>query len=495
MRITVRTVSAVLLILLAAGCSSVGETAAPDAENGSVPVPEEAAAEAETEDPYELITALTTEDFGGYTFSILGEIMRDHYESEELNGDALNDAVYKRNLDVGERYGVELTYDLRDWKTAPGIIRNTVSAGDGAYDLATATHLNLGGNLTGGHFLPWNDAEAVDMTRPYYVAAANRTYSIGTGTMLLFGDFMDSNINNCWVFVFNKKLTADYGLEDAALYQSVDDGKWTVDRFLSLVSDIYEDVDGGGERDQGDVYGFVTDIYGSVDSFSRTMGLSAISKDENNYPYLDFYGETTVDAYGTLYRIWYETTGIWGKYSAFAQTTGSFITDRAVFSNNLMITLYDDNMRSMESDYGILPYPKYFPEADHYSTYLDGTFSAQMLLVTLDAESVRRTGVITEALNAYSRQYVVPALYDNALKGKAARDPDSARMIDLVMAGREFSFDSFDESNFPLSPNRILRTNIGAGKNDITALYRSAEKTANKWIDKMVGQFEESYGG
>ena len=47
----------------------------------------------------------------------------------------------------------------------------------------------------------------------------------------------------------------------------------------------------------------------------------------------------------------------------------------------------------------------------------------------------------------------------------------------------------------PLSPNRILRTNIGAGKNDITALYRSAEKTANKWIDKMVGQFEESYGG
>ena len=75
-----------------------------------------------------------------------------------------------------------------------------------------------------------------------------------------------------------------------------------------------------------------------------------------------------------------------------------------------MITLYDDNMRSMESDYGILPYPKYFPEADHYSTYLDGTFSAQMLLVTLDGEAIRRCGVITEALNAYSRQYVVPAL-------------------------------------------------------------------------------------
>jgi len=149
-------------------------------------------------------------------------------------------------------------------------------------------------------------------------------------------------------------------------------------------------------------------------------------------------------------------------------------------------------MRDMEDDYGILPTPKYQAEDPGYSTHLDGTFSAQMIMVSQPESEFERTGTITEALNAYSRQIVVPAIYDTALKVKVTRDEGSTRMIDYALEGRKFSFDSFDESSFKLSPVNVLRSNIQGKKDSITSYYESNKSSCEKWIEDMVKAFEES---
>ena len=82
----------------------------------------------------------------------------------------------------------------------------------------------------------------VNLTQPYYVQDANHAYSIGGHVKLLFGDFMDSNIKKAYVMLFNKRLTEEYGIE--GLYETVDDGKWTIDYFSNLVKDIHNDLNG-----------------------------------------------------------------------------------------------------------------------------------------------------------------------------------------------------------------------------------------------------------
>ena len=444
--------------------------------------------EAPSEEAFSYLTGLPVADYNGYKFRICGEIMRDHYDSEELDGEVINDAIYRRNHDVEEKYNISIEYTLFDWQSGDDNIKKVILAGENAYDLLTCTHLYLGDLMMRGSFLDWKTIPYVDMTKIYYVQSANDTYSISTVQPLLFGDYLDSSINCTWVFVFNKRLADQYGI--SGLYETVDDGRWTIDYLTETIKDTQSDLNGDSVFDENDFYGLAIDKYGSVDSFVRAFEMSAIKKDENNYPILDFYNEHTVNAYTRLYNLYYNTSGAYTQYGAFAATGGSFIPGKAIFSNNLMITLYGAEMRDMQDDYGILPYPKLEESQSGYYSYLDGTFSAMMLGITTPSENIEMCGMITEALNAYSREYVLPALYDTSLKLKASRDEDSMRMLDILLEGRRFSFDSFDEGGFKFSPNNALRANIQNKKDSISSFCEKNMKSAQKWVDKIIAQYE-----
>ena len=63
-----------------------------------------------------------------------------------------------------------------------------------------------------------------------------------------------------------------------------------------------------------------------------------------------------------------------------------------------------------------------------------------MFVVPVDVKDPDMTSVITEALCAESYKIVVPTFYDKALKTKAARDDDSAEMIDMIRDGLVFDW-------------------------------------------------------
>lgn len=449
------------------------------------------ATEAET-GPAETSVAdmLAKGNFQGHNFTVLGEIMRDYYFAEELNGEVINDAVYNRNTAVEELYNITLDYNLVEWKQATPTIKNLTAADDNAYDLFTATHLYLGSVITGGCFQNWSNIAGVSTDSVWYVRAANETYSIGDNMMLLFGDFLESNVRNSWCMVFNKPKAENYNLPD--LYETVDSGKWTIDYLMIITKDIISDLDGDGKMTQTDFYGFATDKYAGIDSFSRTCGLSAISKNEKNYPVLDFYDDNTVAAFEKIVQLYYENTGTLVFDGAFGHIDAVFAEGNAVIANTMIIFLMGDKMRAMKDDYGVLPYPKFTEEQEMGYTHLDGTFSCMMVPITQPSADWERTGLIVEALNALGYAYVTPAMYDITLKTKLSRDDDSIRMLDLVLAGRRYSFDSLDEDNFPLSPVRAMRNLISQKKKDIASYYASNEKGALTWIDKIITAYEES---
>ncbi len=471
----------VIFIFTAISCADKSEKA----DNSSITITE-SSAEVETS----VIETLAKDNFNGHNFMILGEVMRDYYTFEALDGEVIIDAVYNRNAKVEDMYNISLEFNLVEWKTAPKTITNLTASDDNTYDLYTSTHLYLGPIITSGSVQNWNNITSVDTNNPWYVTAANDTYSIGESKLLLFGDFLESNINNCWCMVVNKQKAQDYNLPD--LYEAVDTGKWTIDYLMDQTKAIYEDLNGNSKSDEGDFYGFVTDIYAGIDSFSRTCELSAISKDSNNYPVLDFYNEKTVSAYEKLYTLYYECIGTWANKAAFSHIDTMFATGQTVISNTMIIMLMGDTMRDMKDDYGVLPYPKLTESQEMGYTHLDGTFSAMMVPISQPSENWNRTGIITEALNALGYEMVKPAMYDITLKTKISRDEDSIRMMDLILAGRRFSFDSLDEDGFPFSPVRAMRNLLSVKNKDIASYNAANEKSAINWVEKMIKAYEAS---
>ena len=469
-----------LSVLIITSCGS---------NDGNTPTDSTTSEPESTTSPYVYIDKLSDADYNGYEFKIFGESGFDRYFVEEETGEVINDAVYKRNSLVEQRYNITLEFELVEWKMGPETIQQNVLAGDNSFDLWTSTHLYLGNILTGGYLRSWNEVDSVDLSQPYYVKAANDNYSIGGQTKLLFGDFMDSNLTKAYVMIFNKRLADEYGMTN--LYDAVDEGTWTIDYFTSLIKDIRRDLNGDSVYDENDFYGFGTDQYAMIDSWSKALGFIAIDN-TGEEPKLDFYKESTVDAYKKLYDLYHNTTGVYGKYDAFTAVNKMFIPGNCVFSNSQIGHLTGEKIRDMKDDFGVLPYPKLTESQEGYYTHLDGTYSAQLITVTQPDEDLERTGTIVEALNAYSREFTIPALYEIALKVKASRDDDSVRMLDIALDGRRYSLDSLDEDGFKLSPINALRNNIQKGNESITSYYEANKASCEQWITSMIEAFNES---
>jgi hypothetical protein len=97
------------------------------------------------------------------------------------------------------------------------------------------------------------------------------------------------------------------------------------------------------------------------------------------------------------------------------------------------------NLRAMETDFGVLPYPKFDEAQADYYTRLGG---GDLFFTGKSAtkEGLERTGVILEAMACESLKSVIPAYYDIMLKTKFARDEESEEMIDYIVDHRVFDW-------------------------------------------------------
>ena len=96
-----------------------------------------------------------------------------------------------------------------------------------------------------------------------------------------------------------------------------------------------------------------------------------------------------------------------------------------------------------------------------------------------------------EALSAESWRSVYPQYYDIALKGKYSLDRDTATMVDLVLAGRNYDFSFlFGEAEFNRLPY-FFRDLLADRDVNIASKYKKAEKAIRKGTEKLRGY----YGG
>lgn len=139
--------------------------------------------------------------------------------------------------------------------------------------------------------------------------------------------------------------------------------------------------------------------------------------------------------------------------------------------------------RSMDDDFGILPFPKYDADDDYHTTY---NAVADLGLIPITVSDTERTGAITEALCAYGSMYVVPAFYETALKTKSARDDESEEMMDIIKNGLVYDVGY-------LSGNSSLggRGPMSKSNANVSSWYASVESSELK----KVAEFNKNYAG
>lgn len=359
-------------------------------------------------------------------------------------------------------------------------------AGDNLCDLYVMKAIYAGQVITSGTVMPWNDIKGYDLENPWYVKNANEQIKIGDSQYGIFSDACSTNITMCWTWVFNKRLVSEWKLDDP--YEVVKSGKWTMDKAYSMTKDVYSDLNGNSIADSEDLYGFYTDSYATFDAFMVSHGINSIGRDSDNYPIVDFYSEKLVTSFEKIYDLYWNNAGAYVDTNAPYDYRVNFANGQAVFSPMLLNYLIGTDLRSMDDDYGLVPYPKLDENQEEYKTHMLGRTGVFFLPINISEEKQEVVVEVVEVMSAYSYKYLRPAIYDLSLTEKGVRDDQSLEMLELIMDSRTYDFSVFLESDggYAFAPVNSYRSNLANKNINIASFYESKKTAAEDYLEKIV---------
>jgi len=159
-----------------------------------------------------------------------------------------------------------------------------------------------------------------------------------------------------------------------------------------------------------------------------------------------------------------------------------FVNGRALFINNWLRAA--DMFRDMSDDFGIIPYPKLNEEQPEYHTQIGTSTSA--LFVPITVKDAELTSKVAEAMSYYSREYVVPAYYDVALKEKYTRDEDVKEMLEIIRDSAQMNFTFAYSTMFSSFPNTLTEFSSKNLSSSIASVYESKKPVWESTLEGII---------
>lgn len=415
------------------------------------------------------------------------------FYAEELTGESTNDAVYNRNLKIEERFNTKIeTVNFASTSDVIAEVQNLVASGTDAFEVATHVAYKAYTPISAGSYRNWYDVPTVDFTRPWWNNLANTQNTINGILFTATGDINITSLLNTYAMFFNMDVANNFGITAESLYNYVYEGTWTIDKMIELLSSVYVDTNGDGVRDNGDTYGYAAWPGISSDAWLAAFDQPISTKDEEGFPQAAIMTDKTVAALDKIYNFYYNTDGALGTTSGLVSAeyeVTMFVNDQVVMVPSIFNDAFTE-YRYMDSTYGIIPYPKWDEAQEQYLTNARDQYTVIGIPLSKTDDSLEFIGVVTEALAAESWKTVFPEYYNVALKGKYSSDRDTANMVDLVLAGRNFDFAFlFGEQQFQRLPY-FFRDLLAAGDTNFASKYAKIEKPLKKSLEKL----KEFYG-
>lgn len=423
-------------------------------------------------------------DTKGYKFNALvGYVTYRPVDVDAISGDIINDELYSRNRRTEAAYNCVISSAYSD-DIASDVRKNSMS-GDDQITLAVADVYTAGGALAlEGMLRDLFSVSSIDSERSWYDQNAIEELAVGGKLYLGFGDLDLSSNDNILCLAFNKKLMNDIIGED--IYSIVSAGEWTIDRFREMCEKVSDDLDGNGEMNWMDRYGLLGSSTNAHGLFYAS-GEKIVKKQSDGSLALTMYNDRSVRLVEKIYDFCFESpwfadatkidiTGATGDMWSVA--LGMFQSDKGLFRSSLIRDLI--SYRSMDTDFGILPYPKLDEAQERYYTPLHVNLAAFMMPVSVsDPETA---GALIEALSADSHKNLLPLYYEKTLQGKVSRDNESSAMLDIIFGSKTYDIGSiYDTGGY----RRLIIDTAGAGKRTFASDYAANESTAKSDLAEL----------
>ena len=364
-------------------------------------------------------------DLDGFTLRIASfeDIKNKYMYTEETTGDVVNDAIYNATALVSETFNadIEMIFYSTTYNDVNKYATPIIQSGDDVFDLVHGHDGQMWAMSVQGFFHNVRDFKYNDFDQPWWPAYANDEYEINDKQYVYTSYMSHLALALAKPLLINKGIAEDYQLEIP--YQTVRDGKWTMDKFSEMVKTVYSDVNGDNLQDAGDIYGMVgnSKLYGWQSAF-----VHCYVEDANGVVSLDYDKERLIDSSDRISKL---LNGGEGTFITGTEPDNTFFADgRAMFYFQNISLLASEEMRASDVDYGVLPLPKH---DDKQKDYVTPTFD-QQYACPMTATETDKVSFMIEALSIAGYDQVIPAFFDTAMSVKYARDEETVEMLGIV---------------------------------------------------------------
>ncbi len=444
---------------------------------------------AQTENPYD---PGLPEDFrcNGYDFVIMNSnqheiagILNDIYIEYSTELDSVSEAMYKRNSYVEDTYDCTISEIDESSPVISSKVNESFHAGTDDYSL-----VNVIGNIVymmanDGLLYNLNQLDHVDLTKPWWTQGSVNGYSMAGLLFYASSDLTICDDEGTAIIMYNKTVAENHRLESPdEMYDLVAEGGWTWDKMFSQARAVGTGGDNGDSLlNDGDRFGLIAMDWSYI-GMMISSGERFSDKNEDDILEIRFNSPSFVDVLDTLVDYTKQKrTFLCPVYD------GQFRQDAFKTDNALMImqvTAHVRNSRDMESDFAVLPMPKYTETQEYYYSYCP---RVTYVGVPSTIRETSYVGGILEALTAKSSEIVIPEYLNVALSERFMRDEGSKRMVEYI-----FGHTVYD----PLVSSLCWDTVFGAFTSMVKSRTNMVINIYNKYgtyINAQIAEAAEKY--
>ncbi len=396
------------------------------------------------------LKVLTCSGGDNYAFTqFVGKV--DSEENTEFNEDPVNLAILDRNYKLEAEYGFKIEAEIcgidmitRVEEDYMGGIADYQVICGGAYRIAPVS--------TAGYLTNVYDIEDsyLNLDEKWWDSVAQKDMSIGNKLYLITGDILVSDDEFIKCIYFNKDIVEQYKADPAfkkTPYELVYDNEWTIDAMYEMIKAVAHD---GGDSvmhpdGEDDMWGLVGVAF---DTYMLVMGCDApqVKKDADDIPVFAMTDEMNVNAFQKVFDIVTDTqtVAIREEYYKWDDNVGNqklydcFYDGRGLFFMREIEGMSSPEIRNLDFHYGILPYPKYNVEQEHYTSTINPYgFGVLGISNSIEDEEIKQVTFCLEAMAYTNYESVTSEYYIRNLKMKRlSDDDDSTEMLDLISRNR-----------------------------------------------------------
>ena len=435
----------------------------------------------ETEPSY--LDTLEKKNFDGASYLMAAAVQGDLPAfAVEYTGEVVNDAMFERDLKVNNMYNVKIEYmETEDSPNTAKSVANSVLAGVYYSDLYRDPLSNgaeyMSSAFRSGALYNLIEVPYLSLDQSWWSKLLYENLQYNGKMFFTAGDLATASFNAPACAFMNVTVANNNNIDVNEIFQLVSDGAWTVDEMMKLTDGLRRDLNGDGLIvPEDDAYGVVTwpiELNSTV--ICVGAGIQFCEVDEAGNLAVNLNTEEVINKIQKISQCFNEIK------SNESPSLDMLREDRTLFLMHFVESA--SLLRDMESDFAILPMPKYDEKQETYISYTN-PHTHSYLAIPLIQPDIERTGFITEVLEYLSVEMVRPAIYDVTLKGKIARDPNTRKMLDIVFDTTYIDFNTLN--NFGGSTVVVSRT-LFSGK-DFASSFQKIEKLVNNDLE-MYSEF------